>query len=72
MEKEQQVNMRKSGSFRAVLSKSARRLRLEDSMEEPLRRAGIESNAATSATKPMARIAQGKPDDFVRRSNMMM
>lgn len=72
VENEQHVKMRNKGSFRAVLSKSARRLRLLDSMEEPLRRAGMESSAAASATKPIARMAQGKPDDLVRRSNMMM
>ena len=39
---------------------------------EPLSSAGMENSAAASATKPIARMAQGKPRVFKRRSNIMI
>jgi hypothetical protein len=64
------VKLRKSLSWRADLSKSARALRGAASMLEPDRRAGMESRAAARATKPRERMAVGKPEDFVSLSNM--
>jgi hypothetical protein len=72
VEKEQQVKMRKRGSWMAEGSKRERAGRLFLSHVEPESSAGMESEAAARATKPMQRMAQGKPTVFVRRSNIII
>lgn len=66
------VNMMKRRSFSADLSKRARRLRGRFRIEEPESRAGMERRAAARATKPIARMAQGKEAVRRRRLNIRM